>query len=147
MPIVNYPFRTHSAFSTPKPFLPIVITNPDNGFTFLTWAVIDTGADTSAIPEFIGKKLGHSITAVKAETHSGIGGDAKAYYHRAQIEVLAIDSQGNVIDDNVLITVKRKIAIIPELRVTILGENDFLKHYLLTVDYPKQIFSLNKPTS
>ena len=57
MPIVNYPFVVMSGIGVPKPGLPVILTNPANGFSLDTWALIDTGADSTVIPEFIAKKL------------------------------------------------------------------------------------------
>jgi len=72
MPIVNYPFVDISGTGS-KPYLPVILTNPANGFSFATWALIDTGADSTVIPEFIAKKLYHNIKHKSVQTDSCLG--------------------------------------------------------------------------
>lgn len=148
MPIVEYPFRIPStSYSIPKPAVPIIIINPNNGFTCRTWGLIDTGADASAIPEFIAKSLGHNIRdeKVKRDTHWGIGGDVAVYLHTCRINILRSSPDG-IVDDTIVVTIpKRKVAVIPGLHTVILGEKDFLEKYILNIDYPRQAFSIRKP--
>jgi len=83
MPISNYPFRMPDGFSSKgtrlwaaKPIVPIILYNPHNDFNYSTWAIVDTGADTSVIPEHIAKSLYHDIRhpKVKRDISFGIGG-------------------------------------------------------------------------
>jgi predicted aspartyl protease len=75
MPINNYPFKTNEKIFLPSPILPIRIINPHNGFDYLTWGLIDTGAANSAIPEHIAKTLGHDIRSVKPIPGFGASGN------------------------------------------------------------------------
>ncbi len=73
MPIANYPFVDIKG--VPKPGLPVILTNPANDFSYGTWALIDTGADNTVIPEFIAKKLYHdpkSLFQEKAQESVGV---------------------------------------------------------------------------
>jgi len=88
--------------------------------------LIDTGADASAIPEFIAKTLGHIIQAGKAVINFGVSGAVKAYYHKCRIDILALGPDG-IVSDEVVTSISRKIAVIPGLHTVILGEKDFLK--------------------
>jgi len=144
MQIVDYPFRVPSNYSIPKPALPIIIINPDNGFEVRTWGLIDTGADASAIPEFTAITLGHNICAVKAEMHVGVGGSVKAYHHKCRIDILASTPDG-IVSNEVLTSISKKIAVILGLHTVILGEDDFLKKYILKIDYPNKTFSIYTP--
>lgn len=150
MPISNYPFRTaeEEGLSSEKPVIPIIVYNPRNNFDFKTWALIDTGADTTVIPEHIAKAVYHDIRnpKVKRDRSFGIGGDIEVYMHTFSIDILYSDPTGNVNDSKVAIKIsKRKFAVAPNLHIVILGE-DFLKNYVLTINYPRRIFSIKKTT-
>lgn len=147
MPIANYPFVDISGTGS-KPGLPVILTNPANGFSFDTWALIDTGADNTVIPEFIAKKLYHDVThkSVKTDTCFGISGTATTYHHTFQLKVLGVNRKGNVLRNKIVIKRnKRQYAVIQGLHIMLIGENDFLKKYILTINYPKKTFSLQWP--
>jgi hypothetical protein len=147
MPIIDYPFV--DILGSPKPALPVVLINPDNGFDYFTWAIIDTGADTTVIPEFIAKSLYHDVKhhTVKRDMHWGIGGEVVAYYHTFRINVLGLDPKGNVDNEKTAVKISRRpFAVIQNLHIMVLGENDFLKKYVLTINYPKKIFSVREPS-
>jgi hypothetical protein len=147
MPLSNYPFRTTDQYSSPKPVVPVIIYNPANDFEFLTWALIDTGADTTAIPEHVAKALYHDIRnhQVKRDHSFGIGGGVEVYMHTFAVDILFSDPDGTINQSKAAIKIpKRKIAVVPDLHITILGE-DFLEDYVLTIDYPGQKFSVKKP--
>ncbi len=143
MPIRRYPFRTSEKILVPSPILPIRVTNPDNGFDFDTFGLVDTGADHTSIPEFIAKSLGHNITAVKPSMGIGAGGTFDVYPHTFQIDVFRTDDKGMVDTDDVVYTIKRrKIGVINGLPFVLLGVGDFLRRFFLAVDYPSRQFSV-----
>ena len=146
MPIIDYPFV--SLDGSPKPAVPVILTNPANDFSYSTWALIDTGADSTAIPESIAKAVYHNIRheSVKRDVHWGIGGTAKVYYHTFRIDVLKSDKKGNVHEQTAIRMNKKAFSVIPGLHIMILGENDFLKKYVLTINYPRKIFSIRRPS-
>jgi hypothetical protein len=142
MPILDYPFV--DIFGLPKPALPVVLENPANGFDHFTWALIDTGADYTVIPEFIAKNLYHNIRdkSVQTDICLGISGPATAYYHTFRLNVLGADQKGNISEKTVIRISKRLFAVVPHLHTMVLGERDFLKKYVLIINYPKKIFSI-----
>lgn len=137
MPIANYPFVDISRTGVPKPGLPVILTNPANGFAFGTWALIDTGADNTVIPEFIAKKLYHDIAHKSVQTSAclGISGTATTYYHTFRLKVLGLNRKGEVLYNKIAIKRnKRLYAVIRGLHIMVIGENDFLKKYILTIN-------------
>jgi len=63
------------------------------------------------------------------------------------MEILYSDSAGKIDYNNVVIRIPEKtFPVVPGLHIVILGQNDFLKNYVLTINYPRQIFSIKKPT-
>src|SRR3989339_177968 len=149
MPIIDYPFTTgNNLYSLPKPAVPLIIRNPANGFDFSTWALIDTGADSTAIPEFIAKKLYHDIRNHEVETdyHFGISGQTKIFFHSFEMDILNYNSKGEILTDVAVHIPRTKLAVVPELHTVILGVKDFLEKYVLTINYPETTFSLKRPS-
>ena len=89
MPISNYPFRSTREYPAQKPVVPVAVYNPANGFDYKTWALIDTGAEATVIPDYIAKTLYHDIDnpRVKKDTSFGIGGQADVYMHTFYINI------------------------------------------------------------
>lgn len=145
MPIVDYPFIDING--SHRPALPVNLINPHNGFEYLTWALIDTGADATVIPGFVARQVYHNVRHrnVEAGIHWGIGGTVTAYYHTFRLNILGVDRKRRVLQRTAIRMNKRLFAVIPDLHTMILGEADFLKKYVLTINYPKKIFSVRKP--
>jgi hypothetical protein len=58
-----------------------------------------------------------------------------------------MDNNGNVTESDIVIRISpRRMGIINNLPVVLLGVNDFLKRYILKIDYPRQVFSIRFPT-
>jgi hypothetical protein len=147
MAIYKYPFRRIIGASAAQPVLPIIISNPANGVEHLTWALIDTGADTSAVPEEIAMLLYHNIRHpdVKKDCSFGISGHTVVFLHTFTIDVLAPKPSGEVNLAKVAMRVtKQLIPVIPQLPVVILGQKDFLQRSILTLNYPKKWFSIQR---
>jgi len=124
-----------------------MLENPDNGQTLKTWALIDTGADSIVVPGFVAKILRHNVDhkSVKKVKCAGVGGSAETFYHTFRINVLSLSPSG-VVSDKVAVKIsKRELAVAPGLHVVLLGVNDFLGKYLLSIDYPKKMFSVKSP--
>lgn len=146
MPITDYPFVDLDG--TPKPALPVMLINPANDLDCFTWALIDTGADTTVIPDFIAKKLYHNIShkSVKTDICCGVGGAVTIYYHTFRLKVLGLNKKKQVsLNKETIVRNKRLYAVVKGLHTMILGEDDFLNKYILTINYPKKIFSLKMP--
>jgi hypothetical protein len=105
MPISNYPFSKNEKILFSLPILPIRIINPHNGFDYLTWGLIDTGAANSAIPEHIAKTLGHDIRSVKPIPGFGASGNFDTYPHTFKIDIFKMNSKGMVDTNQVVHTI------------------------------------------
>jgi hypothetical protein len=135
MATLEFPFLKLHKDDVPRPWLPIVIENPhtDPPKIIRTYGLIDTGADECAIPAGYASLLGHDLQAGKQKTINTGNGPTVAYSH-----TLCIDVQG-IRSDNVLID------FMPNLSVILIGVKNFLEEFILTVDYPKNTFSLRNP--
>ncbi|HCE46336.1 MAG TPA: hypothetical protein DET40_22550 [Lentisphaeria bacterium] len=142
----NFPFKQISPLDIPRPMLPIVIRNRKTGDSIFAWGLIDTGADSCAIPAKYAGILGHRLKA-GAKINIGTGnGSTCAYVHTTEIDILNVDAHGNVepdIDKSFSIP-ETKIHYMPKLDTILLGVNNFLSNFILTVDYPGKSFSLSK---
>jgi len=146
MPVSDYPFQASPDIPTPSPILPIKIINPDNGKAYMTWGLVDTGAFQTAIPGHIAQAIGHNINAVKAMDGYGADGALSIYQHSCSIEIFKMDSKGIVDINTVVHTIsRRRIGVIKDLPFVLLGVREFLKKFVLTVDYPQQQFSIKRP--
>jgi|SRR3972149_8685122 len=146
MPISDYPFQASSDIPTPSPILPIKIINPDNGKVYKTWGLVDTGAFQTAIPGHIAQAIGHNIDAVKAMDGCGAGGALSIYPHSCSIEIFKMDSKGIVDINTVVHKIScRRIGVIKDLPFVLLGVKEFLRKFVLIVDYPRQQFSIKRP--
>lgn len=147
MPIVDYPFQAQGKFSQPSPLLPILITNPHNGSQFRTWGLLDTGAIATVIPGFIARIIGHNVENVASFSGNGAGGQLTVYPHACSIDILSMDSNGKVNEENdiVIRIPPRNVGVINGLPGVLLGVNDFLKKYIVKIDYPRQVFSIRLP--
>ena len=136
MDILNFPFLRLHKYDLPRPWLPIIIENPHNDPPNIirTYGLIDTGADECAIPAGYAPLLGHNLQAGVQKIINTGNGPSIAYSH-----TLCIDVQG-IRSDNVLID------FMPNLSVILLGMNNFLGRFVLTIDYPNSTFSLRIPS-
>lgn len=146
MPIVDYPFQAQGVFSQPSPILPMLITNPDNGVNFRTWGLIDTGAASTVIPAYIARIIGHNVENVIPASGRGAGGKFNVYPHTCLIQIFSMDSNGSVNENDFAITIPpRNIGITDNIDRVLLGVHDFLKRYILKIDYHRQVFSIRHP--
>lgn len=146
MPVRDYPFQVSPDIPIPSPVLPIKIINPDNGKSYKTWGLIDTGAFQTAIPGYIAQAIGHNIDSVKPTDGCGADGILSIYKHSCSIEIFKMDSRGIVDTKTIIYKIsRRRIGVIKGLPFVLLGVKEFLKKFVLTVDYPQQQFSIKKP--
>lgn len=130
MDIINVPFTIIRAGDIPRPILPLILKNPTNGQQLRTYGLIDTGADDCAFPAGYAIMTGHEyLLGTVKEVGTG-NGKTIAYAHTICLEVF------NYKIDNILID------FCPNLTIGLLGVKNFLKYFVLTIDYKKQIFSL-----
>lgn len=133
----TYPFRPLSRCDSPHPYIPIRITNPHTGKSCNAYGLVDTGADACFVPGWLAKQVGHDLA--KGVNPSNImtgNGEAAAAQHTMRIEAKDRTGASLFVVDNAL------IQVMPNLNVILLGVSMFLEHFLLTVNYPKQTFSI-----
>ena len=144
MPIKDYPFSIVGQ-GPARPMLWIRLTNPDTGLSFVTLAIVDTGADVCVFPADVAMALGHKLKSVAPNQMGGVGGGALAWPHTSKVEILNIKADGTV-GSCVLYTVSNTlIDFSTTCPVFLLGTKNFLSNFILTVDYCRQTLSLRKP--
>ncbi|HUT55658.1 MAG TPA: retropepsin-like aspartic protease [bacterium] len=132
MPVRNVPFTAPRKGSTARPYLPVIIINPETGKRIKVLALIDTGADECAIPAVFAPILGHDLEAGAKKKIDTVNGITTAYGHVTKIEIEGFATQQVLID------------FLPNLSTPLLGVRSFLSNFLLIIDYPNQTFSLRK---
>lgn len=146
MPIDNFPFfRAYPTDPKKRPWLFIRVNNPDTDHSFPTVGLVDTGADECCMPASYAGFLGHNLTAGAVKKINTGNGLTTAYGHTCTVEVL---------DTNLLFQGKQKIVytiektlidFMPNLHCALLGVGTFLNQFILTIDYPREVFSIRKP--
>lgn len=100
--------------------------------------------DECCLPASYAGFLGHNLTAGTAKKINTGNGLTTAYGHTCTVEIL---------DTNLLFQGKEKIVytieetlidFMPNLHCALLGVGTFLSQFMLTIDYPKQVFSIRK---
>ena len=147
MPVDNHPFTNWDQVGVPAPILPIRIINPKNKAIYPTFALLDTGAASTAIPGFIAEDLGHIIENVKPKEVYGIAGKTLSYPHSFIIEVLLQnpDATGPADECKLVHKMRKKVDVMENLGITVLGAWDFMYKYVITIDYPNLDFSVKLP--
>jgi len=121
----------------PRPFLPIKIINPHTGRTLPTWGLIDTGADECAVPARLDPLLGNNLEIVNGKEVTTGGGPTIVFPHTTKFEIYNPHTyQLEYTTENTLID------YMPGLAFTLLGVNNFLKNFILHIDYHQLKFSL-----
>jgi len=133
MPIRNYPFSVIRPGDLARPYLPVTIINPDSQKKVKVYALIDTGADECAFPASFAPLLGHNLQAGRLKRISTGNGITTAYSHTTRILIEGFSTQEVLVD------------FMPNLNIPLLGVKSFLGKFILVVDYPQKVFSLNLP--
>ncbi len=144
MPKTEFPFKKISPYDIARPMLPISIINPETGDSVFAWGLIDTGADSCAIPAKYAGILGHKLKAGKRIKIGTGNGTTSAFAHTTEINVFDFDSNGNVNQmGKVLFPIpKTQIHYMPKLDTILLGVKNFLGGFIIEINYPKKSFSL-----
>lgn len=130
MSLIDIPFHKLNPTDILRPWLEITIKNPHTGKELKTYGLIDTGADECALPALFAPILGHNLQAGEAKQIDTGNGQTQAYSHTMCLKV------DNIEIDDILID------FLPNLKVVLLGMRNFLANFILTVDYPRNVFSL-----
>jgi len=133
MPIRNYPFSVIRPGDIARPYLPVTIINPSTNMQIKVYALIDTGADECAFPASFAPILGHNLQAGQPKKISTGNGITIAYSHITRIVIEGFSTQDVLVD------------FMPNLNIPLLGVKSFLSNFILTVDYPNKVFSLQLP--
>ncbi len=113
--------------------------------SFSTIGLADTGADECCMPASYAEFLGHNLAAGLVKTINTGNGITTAYGHTCTVEIL---------DTNLLFQGKQKVVytiektlidFMPNLHCALLGVGNFLSRFILTIDYPREIFSIRMP--
>jgi hypothetical protein len=145
MPIKDYPFLQTSVHSPARPMLAIRVINPDTGLFVDTYGLIDTGADDCAVPASLAKSLGHNLTAGKVKEVGTANGSVTAYTHCCTIEIFNTAELADGKFETVYTIPNTPIDFMPNLNCVLLGAKSFLSRFILTINYPKRLFSISKP--
>lgn len=141
MTSVTYSLETHNNGAM-RPFVPIVLVNPNTGQQLKTKALVDTGADACSFPEFIATATGHNLKGVNvtSSVSSGIGGtEIKTWKHSFIIGILD--------PSNTKVLKWSKLELIDCFEHNnappLLGVKNFLKDLKVVIDYPKKEITLH----
>ena len=129
----DYPFSVIRPGDIARPYLPIIIINPDTEKQINVYALIDTGADECAFPASFASLLGHNLQEGQLKRISTGNGITIAYGHTTRIIVESFSTQDVLVD------------FMPNLNIPLLGVKSFLSNFILKVDYPNRAFSLMLP--
>lgn len=130
MDIIEKPFTIIRVGDIARPILPLTIKNPCTGHVMRTIGLIDTGADECAFPASYASLTGHDLLAGQQKEIGTGNGRTVAYTHTISLEI------NDYKIDNVLVD------FMPNLHIGLLGVRNFLKEFILTINYPEQNFSL-----
>ena len=123
----------------------IRVTNPATKQAIIALAIVDTGADECVFPVEIAERLGHKLKSVPAKPIQTASGTTYAYSHTSLVEILEMQTNG-MFGSNVLYRIpKTPIDFVEGCNAFLLGVSNFLNDFVLTIDYPKQRFSIRKP--
>jgi len=124
-----------------RPMLPVRIINPHSGKSQQTYGIIDTGADECAIPASFAPLLGHDLLSGTTKQINTGNGATEAYRHTTKFELFHPSS------NELLYTIEETpIDFMPNLHVVLLGANNFLNRFILTINYPNKTFSIREPS-
>ena len=139
MEITNCPFSVPENYKDfgPQPYIPIRIINPKTNQAIINWGLVDTGAFSCRLPSMCGESIGIDILKGRLCEGATAGGKNKVYVHPCNIEILDMDN-------NVLTRITGEFAFGDSVPFVLLGVQDFLKDYIVTIDYPRQVFLISK---
>lgn len=140
--VEDHPFTQESLVTFAKPLLDIIIQNPSNGEIFKTKGLIDTGADQCAFPPYIAKKLGY---ALEEGDHSKVITAQKMANAYAHPTIIVFDYYPSNPASGVqqFSTGEIMVNYQEDLHTSLLGVENFLSSFILSVDYRRNVFSLD----
>jgi hypothetical protein len=145
MPNLVYPFsrlRYPDSSSDYRGYtrLPLRVNNPATGQHIIAWGLVDTGADASLVPASLARLLGHKLKGkgVKITLTGGIEQTrTTAYRHTFETSLLSPNLKRRVW------TQRMEIDCLESDPPLLLGVDDFLCHFELTLNYPGEEMRLS----
>ncbi|MBF0336205.1 MAG: hypothetical protein HQL05_00085 [Nitrospirae bacterium] len=139
MPIVDFPFTDFGDGMLRLSLLARII-NPHTKSHVLTRGIIDTGADECAIPGDYAPNLKHNLQQGQSKQISTANGENTAYRHTTVFQILHPCNRNILYESSEIM-----VDFMPNLDMLLFGVNNFPSNFILTVDYPKRLFSLRFP--
>lgn len=130
MELLNIPFTKLTPDDIARPWLPVTIVNPHSNKKIKVLGLIDTGADECALPARYASIIEYNLEAGVIKEINTANAKTVAYSHPIRIEVEDFITQNVLVD------------FMPNLYIPLLGVKSFLSNFVLSINYPKQIFSL-----
>jgi hypothetical protein len=130
------------------PYLTVEFINPENGEKERSLALVDTGADACSVSTAFAEALGHNIArGTPGKTHTA-SHRVSYWQHTFTINIFHTEILG---PDEIFVDYDKVILTLPNILVDaldcptpeLLGVRGFLENYVLTANYPRQLFSIN----
>jgi hypothetical protein len=131
---LSYTFKSISN-SIARPLIPIALKNPKTADSFLTYGIIDTGADICAIPADFAKILNCNLNSNKMKKVLTANGEANVLSYPIEINIYRDQS------DHIVLREELEVDFLQGLKVVLLG-NNFLSGFEVKLDYANNLFSL-----
>lgn len=119
-----------------SPSIPVVLQGKGNKYEFI--ALVDSGADISAIPKDVADLLGLDLTGNLEETR-GIGGIVKAVQSKISLEIKR-PHESHLINLKVKVILDGNDKEMP----IILGRSGFFDYFIITFNQKNETISLKK---
>ena len=146
MPIKDYRFTSVSS-DPPRPMLWIRVTNPATKLGIIALAIVDTGADDCVFPAQAAIQLGHKLKMGTRKIVKTAGGQSYAFAHTSRVDILETLPDG-MFGSKVLYTIRdTPVDFVEDCGAFLLGRGKFLNKLILTIDGPRQRFSIRKSKS
>ena len=150
MEIVDYPFTVPKMLEKYRrqPYLPVRIINPnDPERTAILPGLVDSGSFRCRFPIDYANLIGLDVRKGRPDRGDSPGGTISGYLYTCSIDILEMDSKGKVNENSVVTHIpKTEFSFGENLPFALLGVEEFLTNFVLTIDYPRQVFSIQKPT-
>jgi len=146
MPIKDYPL-TQVAAGLARPMVWIRLFNPATKRAVIALALVDTGADDCVFPAKVAIQLGYKPKAVISQRIKTASGTVRVGIHkyRPRVDILEMRPDG-MPGQKVLHTIRNTpINFITRCEDFLLGTRNFLSAFVVTINYPGQVFSIRKP--
>jgi hypothetical protein len=144
MPIRDYPF-TPVRRDFARPMLWIRVVNPTKNLAIIALAIIDTGADGCVFPAEAAIVLGHDLKRGTHKTMRTASGITDTYGHTSRVDILQMQKNGKYGNEILYTIPDTLIDFAVGCESFLLGCKQFLSHFILEVNYPRQVFSLRYP--